>query len=200
MKQFLQKLFFKDKGEFRTLPLVVVFSILTLIGIFSLAPEIGYGFSHRFFRAGIFQLLGPSVGVFLFYQANKKYKESGDGNKSIKYLLIGALLFWAGLFGSAVAQKLDRQASIPDVAIYYGNGKIKNAIEADRNDYYFKYIDLTVPDSLYVVEYGEEPGYNKTNAGVRSGEYPKSIAPRADEDWQRPPTKQGQKFIDGKRN
>lgn len=200
MKQFLKKLFFKANGEFRTAPLLAWFTVLTLIGIFALAPEIGYGFSHRFFRAGIFQILGPAAGVFLAYKGNQVYQRTHNGNTMMKYVGVGVLLFWSGLFGSAVALKSDRSSNIPDVAIYWANGKVKNATDASRVDYYFKHVTLSETDSLYVVQYGEEPGYNKTNSAVRNGSYPKSDAPRADEDWKRPATKQGKKFEEGKRS
>jgi hypothetical protein len=180
--------------------LALIFAIATIIGIFFLAPEIGYSFIHRFGRAGIFQILGPALGIFLFVKGKKAYDKIQDGGKVLAYFIVGALLFWAGLFGPNVGFKLDREASIPDTAIYYSNGKVINAADSTKGDYYFKQISLSTEDSAYVVKYGEEPGYNKTNSEVRNGDLPKSTAPRADEDWIRPVTKEAQKFEDGKRS
>lgn len=197
----MKKIFFNKDGDFRFSLYAVIFSVLTVIGIIHLAPELGYSFIHRFFRAGLWQIIGPALGIYVWVKAKKYYDNvKVDGNQLWKYFALGVVLFWGGLFGPNVGFKVDRAASIPDTAIYYANGKVKNAVDSTKNDYYFKYVTLSPVDSVYVVKYGEEPGYNKTNSAVRNGTYPKSTAPRANEDWTRPITKQAQKFKDGKRS
>src|SRR5688572_20282080 len=150
MKEFLKKLFITETGDFRTLPSIAWFGVLTVIGIVALGPEILYGFSDRFWRAGIFQLLGPIAGAVVAYKAISYYNKTQNAKGLLSYIGVGIVLFWAGLFGSAVGLKIDRSDSIPDVAIYWANGKVKNSTDSTKKDYYFDYVELSELDSLYV--------------------------------------------------
>lgn len=194
--------FYKD-GEPRWRTLAILFALVTLVGVLALAPEIGTSFAERFWRSGIWQILGPAAGVFVWYKAKQKYDREQDARGLNKLLALGVVLFWGGLFGPNVGFKEDRKASIPDNAVYYFNGKVQNATDSTKKNYYFDEFKLNPVDSAYVVQYGEEPGYNWNWRSVvgdtADGKSPKSSAPRADEEWKRPVTKNAQKFVDGKR-
>jgi hypothetical protein len=181
--------------------LLIVFSVLTVLGILFLGPEIADSFSLRFFRSGIFQILGPALGAFIFYKTVKAVKaDEIDAAKVWKPLALGTLLFWAGLFGPNVGFREDKKASIPKVQVYYGNGKVINATDSNKTNYYFNEFTLNSEDSVYVVTYGEEPGYNVVwKSFIGNDESLKSKAPRANEDWKRPVTNDAKEFEDGKR-
>jgi len=188
--------FFVKDGEVRIRTHAIWFAILTVVGIVSLAPEIGTSFAERFWRSGIWQVLGPAAAIFIWVKTQKKYDESQDGRGLWKGLALGALLFWGGLFGPNVGFKEDRKAGIPDNAVYHANGKVRNATDSTKKDYYFDEFTLNAVDSVYVVQYGEEPGYN---INWRNAATDSSTAPRANEEWQLPVTKNKQKFVDGER-
>lgn len=190
--------FYKD-GEFRWRLLLIWFSVLTLIGIFALAPEIGTSFAERFWRSGIFQILGPAAGIYVWIKTKQYYDKEQDARNVWKGLAAGVLLFWGGLFGPNVGFKEDRKASIPDNPVYYFNGRVQNATDPSKKNYYFDEFKLNPVDSAYVVQYGEEPGYNWNWRSVVT-DSTKSKAPRANEEWKRPVTRNAQKFVDGKRN
>ena len=193
--------FYKD-GEYRWRTLLLWFSLLTLVGIFALGPEIGTSFAERFWRSGIFQILGPVAGIAVWLKTKKVYDEKQDATGLWKGLALGVVLFWGGLFGPNVGFKEDRKASIPDNPVYYFNGKVQNATDSTKKNYYFNEFKLNAEDSTYVVQYGEEPGYNwnwRSVVGDEEGKSPKSTAPRANEEWERPVTRNAQKFVDGKR-
>lgn len=174
---------------------VLLFALVTLIGFLFLLPEISTSFTERFWRSGIWQIVGPLAGVFVWYKTMQKYNREQDSRGLNKNLFLGALLFWAGLFGPNVGFKEDRKASIPDNAVYYFNGKVQNATDSTKKNYYFKEFQLNSEDSAYVVEHGEEPGYNVNWRSVLT-DSTKSKAPRADEEWKRPITKNAKKFTE----
>jgi len=190
MKQFIKNLFVKPNGDTRWTPYLILFIVVTSVGVAFLWNEIVYDFAHRFLRSGIWHIIGPVVGSLLVYKtvqgANDKTKTEWSQGKIAGFMFAGLLVFWFGLFAPSASLKADRSSNIPDVSIYYGNGKVKNATDSSKQDYYFKHVKLNSTDSLYVVTYGEEPGYNETNSAVRYGQYPKSDAPRANEEWSRP--------------
>lgn len=198
MKKAINNFFYKNgdvNGEPRWLPLLTWFSILTIIGIISLSSEIGTSFAERFLKSGIFMILGPAAGIAFWIYTMKAYEKEQDGRPFKRNFIIGAALFWSGLFGPNVGFKEDRKASIPDNPVYYFNGKVQNATDPSKKNYYFDEFKLNPVDSAYVVQWGEEPGYNNHNGYKLKGN-----GPRADEDWQRPVSKNAQKFVDGKRN
>lgn len=183
----MKKFFFNSDGSPKVGIFLVMFLFFTGIGIFGLNKEILFNLSHNFFAAGIFEVICPIIGVLVFILGINKYKALKiQATQVAIYFGVGALIFWAGLFGPAVALAANRGSAIPDVAIYYSNGKVLNPTDSSKEDYYFKHIKLNTIDSLYVITYGEEPGYNKTNSQVRNGDLPQSSAPRANEDWTRP--------------
>lgn len=190
--------FYKD-GDLRWRTLLLLFSLFTLVGVIFLLPEIKTSFVERFGRSGIFQILGPAGAVYVWRRAKKKYEKEFDSNSIWPALVFGVLLFWGGLFGPNVGFKGDREASIPDNFVYYFNGKVQNTTDATKKNYYFKEFKLSPADSAYVVQYGEEPGYNWNWRSVLT-DSTKSKAPRANEEWKRPVTKNAQKFFDKKRN
>lgn len=179
----LKKFFYDVKGEPKWTPLLVWFSAIVIVGIAFLYPEILFNFTHRPFVASITLVL-VGVGVYLFYRAKRNYNVEADSSKAINSLGIGALAILIGLFGTTVGLKLNRESGIPDVSIYYSNGKVINVVDADEQNYYFNYVDLSAEDSVYVVEYAEEPGYNNSNY-IKAGN-DSSSAPRANENWSRP--------------
>lgn len=181
--------------------LLIVFSALTAIGIWYLGPEIADSFKLRFFRSGLFQILGPALAAFVFYKTVKAVKAVKIDAKQVwKPLAFGAILFWGGLFGPNVGFREDKKASIPKVQVYYGNGKVKNATDASKADYYFNEFKVSAEDSVYIVWYGEEPGYNEIwKSYIGNDSTRKSTAPRANEDWKRPVTNDAKEFEDGKR-
>ena len=181
----------------------IIFPIVGLIvalgfGFHYLGDTIAYNLSHRFWRAGVWGIVGPLAGIYCFYRA---YKESEDitnnGTATNKLIALGYALILIGLFAPSAILKSDRSSGIPDVQIYYGNGKVLNATDSTKDNYYFKTIPVHGIDSEYIVKYSEEPGYNKTNSLVRFDTTLKSQAPRANEDWTRPAPIETQK-LDGK--
>lgn len=201
MKNLINKLFYKD-GDLRWRTLLLVFLAFTVFGIFYLAPEIGASFAHRFWRSGIFQILGPAAAIYVWVKTKQKYDREQDARGLHKPLLLGAVLFWAGLFGPNTGFKEDRKAGIPDTAVYYFNGKVKNATDSSAYNYYFKHFKVNAEDSTYIVTYGEEPGYNwrwRSVVGDKPGDSPKSNNPRSDEEWAGPVSIQQEKFDSGNR-
>jgi len=181
--------------------LLIVFSVLTALGIWFLGPEILDSFKYRILRSGIFQVLGPVAAAFIFYKTVKAVKADKIEAKQVwKPLAFGALLFWGGLFGPNVGFREDKKASIPKVQVYYGNGKVINTTDSTQANYYFNEFTLNSEDSIYVVTYGEEPGYNVVwQSFIGNDESLKSKAPRANEDWKRPVTNDAKEFESGKR-
>lgn len=191
---------FKNKdGELRLGVLGLLVLAITLFGASFFIPEYSFIFSNSLVRSALL-VIGIAVSIGILIKGLKKYDEGQDGSKIVSYLVVSLFLFGASVFGPVVGLRLDREASIPDVAIYWANGKVINATDSTKDNYYFKQIPLSGDDSVYVVKYGEEPGYNKTNSQVRNGDLEKSTAPRADEDWTRPATKEAQKFVNGDRS
>lgn len=182
--------------------LLAAFAVLTALGILFLGPEIVDSFKLRFWRSGIFQILGPALGAFVIYKTVKAVKAVKlDGAQAWKPLVVGAILFWAGLFGPNVGFREDKKASIPKVSVYYGNGKVKNVNDSTQADYYFNEFTVSSSDSIYIVQYGEEPGYNVIwQSYIGNDSTLKSKAPRANEDWKRPVTNDAKEFEDGKRD
>lgn len=198
MANFIKNLFVKKDGDQRWTIQIVAALAITAFGVFRLWPEIVTNFSERIWPQGVLTILGILAGLFWIGVTNEQNKESGGSKGVARGYLIGVALIWAGLFGTTVGLKQDRKDSIPDNAVYYFNGKVQNATDSTKKNYYFKEFSLSPEDSTYVVTYGEEPGYNKTNH-VYVTDSTKSTAPRANEDWKRPVTKNAQKFIDNKR-
>jgi len=194
--------FFYKNGEPRWRTLLVWFVLVTIVGIAFLAPEIVSSFAHRFWRSGLFQILGPAAGIYVWLKAKKKYDQSQDARGIGNLLILGAGLFWAGLFGPNVGFKEDRKAGIPDTAVYYFNGKVKNATDSTQYNYYFNHFKVNAEDSAYIVKYGEEPGYNwvwRSVVGDKPGDSPKTHNPRSDEEWKGPVSIEQDKFDSGKR-
>lgn len=177
--------------------LIALFGIFFLAGSAFFGHEIAYNFAERFFRSGIWGVVGTAALLGAGYVFKKKFVDKGNDSKGLPVLIAGFVALVAGFWIPAVSLKSDRSSSIPDVSIYYNNGKVINVSDSSKDNFYFKQVHLSTPDSIYVVENGEEPGYNKTNSGVRSRDLPKSDKPRANEDWTRPVTKEAKK-LDGK--
>ena len=200
----MKKLFTTADGELKWFALLLVFIVPTVVGISLLGPEIVTSFTERFWRSGIWQIVGPLAGIAVWIAATKYYAKKQDSVTGVmRSLAFGVILFWGGLFGPNVGFKHDREASIPDNQVYYFNGKVQNTTDVSKKNYYFKEFQLNSVDSEYVVTYGEEPGRNinwQSVLGDKPGDYaPLSKAPRANENWKRPVTKNAQKFKDGKR-
>lgn len=177
--------------------LIALFGIFFVAGSAFFGHEIAYNFAERFFRSGIWGILGSVGAIAAGYFFKKNFIDKGNDSKGLPLLIVGFVSLVSGFWIPAVSLKADRSSNIPDVSIYYNNGKVINATDPTKTDFYFKQVHLSAPDSIYVVENGEEPGYNKTNSGVRNGDLPKSDKSRADEDWTRPATKEAEK-LDGK--
>jgi hypothetical protein len=202
MANFIKNLFVKEDGDQRWTGQLLAFLAITLFGMFQLWPEIVTNFSDRIWPQGVLTVVGIIAGFVAWVMATKQNNSEGGSKGVARLYYIGAALMWAGLFGTAVGLKQDRRQSIPDVNVYYFNGRVINATDSTQKNYYFKAFELNPVDSLYVVQYGEEPGRNKrwqSVIGDKPGDSPKSTAPRADEDWKRPVTRQAQDFIDHKR-
>lgn len=91
------------------------------------------------------------------------------------------MLWFASIIGPLAVIKADKAQGIPDVALYHSNGVIRDL------KVYFENVPLSGTDSLYVVQYQEEPGRNVNNAYTKNApDSLKSKAPRANESWSRP--------------
>lgn len=179
-----------EDGDMRWTPFLLWFGALTLLGIIMLAPEIQYCLTHRFWNSGIWMVLGTAACAVIGWRVDVYYRDNQDSTGLNYVLFVAVAGFWGPLFGISSTLRLDREGGIPDVSVYYSNGRIKNATDPSKANYYFNMFNVTGADSVYITQYGEEPGYNwiwRSVVGDEKGKTPKSHAPRADEDtWQRP--------------
>lgn len=181
--------FFVDKGgDVKWTYIAVITVIPLIIGIWILHSEIGYGIAHRFFRAGLWFFLGIAAFVFLLIKAVKYNENNADGKPAMNMIYIGWVLLFGGTLAPAIGLSGDREAGIPDARIHYANGRVLNYSDPSKETFYFKHVDVSSEDSLYILQYGEEPGYNENWSSVNG--FTPSNAPRAEEGWERPKYKE----------
>lgn len=195
----LKNLFVDADGQLKFSYLLALAIIFVGVAVPFFIPEIKTMFTERFIPSGLIAVGATALGAYVIKRSVDYYNNTEElGAGSIRGIMVGFIIFVAGFFGPIVTLKTDRSLSIPDNNVYYSNGRVRNATDSTKRDYYFKEFSLSPVDSIYVVENGEEPGRNKNNAIVRlSPDSLKSKAPRANEDWQRPKTKNAQR-LEGK--
>lgn len=173
--------FLKSDGSAKISLFILIF-VLGAIGLtIGLGNEVAYNFSNNFFTAGVWGVLGVTAGYFLAKYTLQWFKTDKISSTLMSFLLfLSSAIALGSVFGPADTLASNRGSGIPDEMAYYVNGKVKDL------KIYFSEFTLNPIDSIYVVTYGEEPGYNKTESNVRNGSWPASAAPRANEDWTRP--------------
>lgn len=179
-----------EDGDVRWTPYLIWIGLLSIVAIIALGPEMKLGFTQRFFRAGIWTVLGIAAAGYAGHKLDQYYSRVQDGRGLGIFMFAVAALYFAALIGPHIAIKLDREAGIPDQNVYFNNGKVQNAWDSKKKNYYFRTFDISTEDSLYIVTYGEEPGYNvRWQSVINTNGAKPSTAPRANEDWQRPAPK-----------
>ena len=177
----MKKFFVHKDGSPRWTPYWVGVLVALVFALICLNGEIGLAF-HRFFRAGLWMILGPAVGGWYLYSRFKAYEKEQDiGKFGMHHFFIGLLFIFVGALGPLVGFKADRASNIPDEAVLWYNGQVKNCCDPKEDAYYFKYYTLSSEDSLYVVTYNEEPGINIRHAYFNCDTCTRSTNPRADE-------------------
>lgn len=180
------KRFFVDKhGDLRWSPLWVILVIYILIGLVLMKPDLGVAFGPHFWRAGLWIILCPAVGAYLYYRIKKQYDNDQTARGLNTKLFAVTAIVLSGIFGSLTAIKNDQAGGITDVLVVYANGQVVNATDPTERNWYFNYFRPNAVDSLYIVTYNEEPGINHTGYVTDST---RSLKPRADDYWTRPPS------------
>lgn len=189
--------FFKwDDGDVRWTPFLIIILIGAIVGVATIGRHMWFGLTEKFMNRGIWTVLGLGASAYLARWIDKKYSRDLDltGLKSWMFVLL--ILFYGGLLGPYVGLREDRVAGIPDYKVYHANGKVANAWDSSNEDFYFKTYKVSPEDSIYIVTYGEEPGYNwNWRSVIQAGDAVPSTAPRANEDtWRKPKPVETQKI------
>lgn len=183
-----KKTFFRDEeGDIRWTFLLVWVGIVTIVCMLLIGPEFAYGFKERFFRTTIWTILCIAAAIYIGFRLDKHLEKERDARGTNKILILIALLYFGGLVGPYVGVKIDREFGIPDATVYYNNGKVINASDPSKDNFYFHTFKVSGADSVYISQHGEEPGYNWIWRSYIQGDPAKiSNKPRANEQWVRP--------------
>jgi hypothetical protein len=177
----MKKFFLHKDGSPRWTPYWVGVLVALVFALICLNGEIGLAF-HRFFRAGVWMILGLAAGGYYLYSRFKAYENEQDvGKFGMHHFFFGLALVFIGVLGPLVGFKADRASNIPDEAVLHYNGHVINCCDPKGKNYYFKYYELSPADSLYVVTYNEEPGVNIHHAAFNCDTCTRSVNPRANE-------------------
>jgi hypothetical protein len=189
----MKKYFYTKSGDPKWAPYWIGVLVFFIIALLFLGGDAGLAFK-RFFRAGLWMILGPAAGGYFLYNRIMNYKTRQEFKNWYFALAVG--LSAIGLLGPLVSIRADRASNIPDEEVLFYNGKVINAWYADKPNYYFRYYELSPEDSLYVVTFSEEPGLNIRHAFWNCDTCPRSTAPRANEFGWTKTTRRAEKLKD----
>jgi hypothetical protein len=150
-------LFKNADGTYKYSIVLAIVAAITVGIVALLHNEFAYNFTHRFWRAGIWQIVGPIIGSIFGYIFYKKYSDDKGSFQGLATQILAVFIYFSTLIAPATALRSNREQGIPDVNLWITKGKPINVTDSTKSNYFFNYYTLSPEDSVHTVLYGEVP-------------------------------------------